>query len=270
MNHIEVSTQRLILESSQLEYHYQDRRGTMQADPIVMLHPWFGCWQFWQYTLASLHEYECYALDLYSLGSGGGQQFASPEGLGRATIAHLDAAGIETCTLIGNSMGGIVGQVVASSVPSRVRSLVLVGTGASTSGTRPAFRESLWSWVRSPPDRNKTAGMVASLMARRPAPTEFENYVDEVMKANKEFMGNVLAEAYELDLRPRLRSITARTLVVRGELDAARTPDHVRELLTGIADSEAVEMPGAGHSPMVDSGPQFVEVLRRFLEQEEC
>ena len=78
-------------------------------------------------------------------------------------------------------------------------------------------------------------------------------------------MGTVLRRAFDLDLRPELPKITARTQVVRGEFDAARTRAHVEELLAGIPDSTALELPGAGHSPQVDSPQAFARALRGFL-----
>jgi pimeloyl-ACP methyl ester carboxylesterase len=55
-------------------------------------------------------------------------------------------------------------------------------------------------------------------------------------------------------------------LVLRGELDAARTPAHVAELMAGVPDCRAVEIPNAGHSPQVDSAEAFCLLVRAFLE----
>jgi 3-oxoadipate enol-lactonase len=263
---MELTPRTVEVERARLTYHHKPAETSPGGLPVVMLHAWFGCWQFWQHTLAALSGYDCYAVDLYSLGEGGGGGLASPPGLARAVVAMMDAEGIQRCTLIGNSMGGIAAQALASAAPERVARLVLVGTGASTSGIKPDFNESLWKWVRSAPDPERTAEMVAGLLARKPPSSEFDVYVAEVMRANKEFMAAILTEAFRLDLRPRLGRITASTLVVRGELDVARTREHVRDLLEGIPDSQAVEMPGAGHSPMVDSPSQFNTILRQFLE----
>ena len=65
-----------------------------------------------------------------------------------------------------------------------------------------------------------------------------------VVSANKAFMGAVLNRAFALDLRPELAKITAATLVIRGELDAARTRAHVEELLAGIPTSTAYNQTG--------------------------
>ena len=86
-----------------------------------------------------------------------------------------------------------------------------------------------------------------------------------VLQANRAFMGSVLNRAFSLDLRPVLPKITASTLVIRGELDAARTRTHVEEFLAGIPESTALEIPGAGHSPQVDSPEAFSRAIRGFL-----
>jgi pimeloyl-ACP methyl ester carboxylesterase len=55
--------------------------------------------------------------------------------------------------------------------------------------------------------------------------------------------------------------------VIRGELDAGRTPMHVQDLLEGIPGCRAIEIAGAGHSPMVDSFGQFLPIVRSFLDE---
>jgi pimeloyl-ACP methyl ester carboxylesterase len=234
------------------------------AQPVVFLHPWFGCWQFWRPTISALPECEVYAVDLYSLGaSSAWLKFSSPFGLARAVENMIDALQLSPCTIVGNSMGGIAAQIVASRRGREVEKLILVGTGARTAGLNPQWRRALDEWIAGVADREMTARLVGGLFARNQEPSgEFETYVQEVERANRDFMGAVLRRAFELDLRPILPRITSTTLVIRGEHDGARTPAHVAELLAGIPRSRAVEIPNAGHSPQVDSPEAFVRVLR--------
>ena len=130
---------------------------------------------------------------------------------------------------------------------------------------KPEFRRALDDWIAGEADRDFTERLVDALLARRPTQSEFDQFVKTVVKANKAFMGAVLNRAFDLDLRPELPKITASTLVMRGELDAARTRAHVEELLAGIPESTALEIAGAGHSPQVDSPEAFSRALRGFL-----
>jgi pimeloyl-ACP methyl ester carboxylesterase len=260
------TAQAVSVDGADLKYQYRSAAGTSRGK-VVLLHPWFGCWQFWRHTVDDLPEFDTYAVDLYSLGRADNwRDFASPYGIARAVTLMMDALHIERCALIGNSMGGIAGQALAAAEGERVEKLLLVGTGARTTGVKPDFRASLDAWIAGGEDRPFTERLVDALLARRPNDLqEFETFVDMVANANKAFMGTVLTNAFALDLRPVLPRITASTIVVRGERDAARTPRHVEELLAGIPKSRATEIPGGGHSPQVDSPQAFSAIARRFL-----
>ena len=157
---------RRVALDGRLKYAYYP--GSVERSPLLM-HPWYGCSEFWNGTVEGLPELSCYVVDWYSLGEGEWQNFTGPEGLARAATALLDAEGIETCTLIGNSTGGIVAQIIAAADPSRIKHLVLVGTGPTIQGVRLDFLELLASWhLLSAPTREQTAEVVGSLLARPP------------------------------------------------------------------------------------------------------
>jgi pimeloyl-ACP methyl ester carboxylesterase len=254
------------INGARLIYHRRAPSTGGPAEPVILLHPWFGCWQFWRHTVDALPEFESYSVDLYSLGAGADwPRFAGPQGLAEAVGALLDALHIERCSIVGNSMGGIAAQVLAAARGDQIGRLILVGTGARTAGLKREFRQAVDQWIAGGPDPAITERLVDALLARRPDPEEFDRFVGMVVNANKTFMAAVLTSAFALDLRPELPKITATTLVVRGELDAARTHTHVEELLAGIPNSTALEIPHAGHSPQVDSPEAFSRALRRFL-----
>jgi 3-oxoadipate enol-lactonase len=214
------------LSDATLECHFRAAAGDRELPPLILLHPWFGCWKFWDRTVAALPEFATYAVDLYSLGAGEGwREYASPEGIARALATMLDQLSVTRCHVVGNSMGSIAAQALAAAEPRRVEKLVLVGTGTRATGLKPDYRKAVDSWIAGEADRN----------------------------------------AFGLDLRPRLPTIAAKTLVIRGELDGARTRAHVDELLAGIPNSRQVEIPGAGHSPQVDSPEAFTALVREFL-----
>jgi 3-oxoadipate enol-lactonase len=267
MSDVPVMAEFVEISNARLEYYCRRPLIRRHHEPIILLHPWFGCWRFWRQTVDALPEFETYAVDLYSLGAGDDwQRFASPQALALAVGTMIQSLGINRYSVIGNSMGGIAAQALAAVEPDRIKKLILVGTGARTAGVKPDFRQALDHWIAGQANRQFTARLVDSLIARRPEdPQEFEAFVDMVTQANKSFMSSVLTNAFNLDLRPKLAKITASTLIIRGELDAARTRTHVEELLAGIPSSDAVEIPGGGHSPQVDSPQAFSQLVRNFL-----
>jgi 3-oxoadipate enol-lactonase len=257
----------VIIKTQALNYERRPPLVEGEGDPIVMLHPWFGCMRFWDPTVDAIPERETLVLDLYSLGGRPGwEEFASPQGLSRAVENFADALKLERFCLVGNSMGGIAAQELASRLGGRISKLLLVGTGARIVGIKLDWRKAMDAWMAGEADRSFTEHMVGALLARRPEdPREFETFVDAVAAANKAFMGAVLTSAFGLDLRPVLPQITAPTLVVRGEFDASRTKEHVAELMAGIRECRAHEIPNAGHSPQVDSPRAFCPLAREFL-----
>jgi pimeloyl-ACP methyl ester carboxylesterase len=233
--------------------------------PVLLLHPWFGCRAFWDSTRELLGA-PSYAVDWYSIGEGDWASWASPEGLARAAVTLLDRLGHERVDVVGNSVGGIVAQLLAARHGARVRRLVLVGTGASLHGRPTRVGELVAAWLSGSADRTTLApALVDALVAARAAEPERAAYIEAVLDADPDFLSAVLVRARGLDLRPELGRITAPTLVIRGEHDTARTAEHVAELLAGLPDASAVEMSGCGHAPMIERPEAFAALVRDHL-----
>lgn len=261
------TTSRLDLKGTGLRHtrhEPQTYSATGERPPALLLHPWFGCSEMWQ-PLAVRLDVPSYAVDWYSLADTAGRDawapWASPAGLARAALALLDEQCLKSVDVIGNSVGGIVSQLLAAEHPTRVRRLVLIGTGASLVGRPTAFGELVSRWIERPAERVALAGRLVDALVAVPFPAEDrERYVAAVLAADPDFIAAVLRAARGTDLRSRLASITAPTLIIRGEQDTARTRDHVAELVAGLPDARAVEMAGLGHSPMVEN-PDAVAAL---------
>ena len=86
--------------------------------------------------------------------------------------------------------------------------------------------------------------------------------------ADPAYLAAVLGAARRLDLTAQLADITAPTLVIRGSADRARSAAHSAALAAGIATARSVEMPGAGHAPMVDRPAEFARLVSAHLDAE--
>jgi pimeloyl-ACP methyl ester carboxylesterase len=241
------------------------RGGPAGGRPVLLLHPWFGCWRFWEPVLPALAGARWLAPDLYSPAAGDWAGAAAPSALSAALADLLEAEGGAPADVVGNSMGGILAQLLAAERPDLVRRLVLVGTGASSAGLRPGFATRLDAWLAAPDAAGLeplTRGLVAPRAAAHPL---VDACVAALAAVDPAYVAAIPRATRGLDLRPRLASISAPTLVVRGELDSIRTDAHAQELAAGIAGARAVEIAGAGHSPMVDSAEAFNRLLADFL-----
>jgi 3-oxoadipate enol-lactonase len=83
------------------------------GEPVLLLHPWFGCPAFWDEIAAGLRGHPILVLDLYSPGEGDWRGVEGPAGLATAVLALLDAEGVGRCALAGNSTGGVAAQIAA-------------------------------------------------------------------------------------------------------------------------------------------------------------
>jgi pimeloyl-ACP methyl ester carboxylesterase len=242
--------------------------GPAQGQPIVLLHPWFGCWRFWCPTVERLRDRRVIAPDWYTLSGAVSDAEVSPQTLAAAVVELLDGLDVGQVAVVGNSVGGIVTQVLALDYPERVDRIVLVGTGASTADTGAAFAAQVSAWIADPSAAHGAGvgAIVRSLVHRDPDPQELRRWVDIVEAADPGFVAAVLRSCRDLDLRPRLREITVPALVVRGAHDRVRSRAHTRELLAGIPNSRSVELSQSGHAPMVDDPDAFVATVQPFLD----
>jgi 3-oxoadipate enol-lactonase len=257
-----------IRSATGLDLHIHRGTGTGGA-PIVALHPWFGCWQFWLPVVERFPERDWILVDLYS----GARTFPADD----HALAALAAAVTELIpevteapvVLMGNSTGGLLAQTIAIAGTPPLEALVLVGTGASAEGVRAPFRETLGEWLgagaQGEPDPELTRAAVRSLLFVDPAPEDMATYADAVTSADYPFLSAVLRGVLAGDVTAGLPRIGVPTLVIRGVQDAARTEEHVRILCAGIPDARSVDIADAGHSPMVDRPAVFDVALREFL-----
>ena len=74
------------------------------------------------------HGHSVLAVDQPGHGRSGGAPLASVEALADWLLALLDAAGVKKASLVGHSMGSLIALEAAARAPSKVDTLVMVGT----------------------------------------------------------------------------------------------------------------------------------------------
>ena len=174
--------------------------------------------------------------------------FYKIEDLGRDALAMLNRLGIERFSFCGLSIGGMVGMWLASEVPERVESLVLCCTSALL-GPRE-----LWDERIQVATEQGMEALVDSVIARWFTPEFFSANPEAVEKAagmlretNPEGYAGCCAAIRDMDLRSRLSSITAPTLIIAGAEDPATPPEHGELIHGSIAGSDFEVVPEASH-----------------------
>jgi len=187
-------------------------------------------------------------------------------------VGLLDALGIRQAHLVGVSMGGMIAQLVAAAHPERTRSLTSI---MSTTGNPalPSPTPQAQKVMSTPPRSNSLDDLVeANVSAFKVLAGPGYPTADAVMRerARRSIQrafdpDGVARQAAAVvasgDLRPRSKTITARTIVVHGEDDPIFPPAHARDLVETITGAELRMIPGMGHDFPDTLAPVLAEAV---------
>jgi pimeloyl-ACP methyl ester carboxylesterase len=225
------------------------------------------------------------ALDLPGFGNSPiGPGEISIDGYARLLERLLDKLEIESTTVIGNSMGGLIAAALALASPRRVERLALVSpAGVSTHGYRGAARgasalrrlqpiiATRAAWVATNADlvaaRPGTRAIVLKLVVQHPQRLSAPLAAEQLRGAGKPGFVGALKALQSYDLRRRLAQIACPTLIVWGERDhviSAHDADVFAELMPS---SRKVIFADTGHMTMLERPAAFNALLRGFLSE---
>lgn len=189
-----------------------------------------------------------------------------------ATLAEdteqlLDHAGIQTCVFVGLSIGGMIGQLLASRQPDRISGLVLSNTG-SKMGEAAMWQDRI--------DKIRAGGIDAL------ADAILERWFSEDFRRTDECLGwrhmltRTPVEGYiacceaiaGADLSQGTSKLRLPVLGIGGTDDLASPPDLVRVTAALVPGSRYVEISDAGHLPCVEQPDDFTRHLTTFLKED--
>ncbi len=250
-----------------------EQHGDPGRSAVLLLHGLFFSGAMYARQVERLsRDFHCITVDGRSMGRSaaalGGHDV---DNLCHDALAVLDALGIAQAHWVGASVGGVIGIRVAAQWPGRVRSLVACGASAHAEPPEKLARyEALLArYAEDPAAAWPTIAPV--LFARRflddPA------CADEVQAQRAAFVGNdgptiqraaapILRRVGIEHLLPHVR---CPTLAVVGELDAANTPSHARDIVAVIGGAQLAVLPGVGHQPNAEAPDAFGALIHDFL-----
>ncbi|HSI67241.1 MAG TPA: alpha/beta fold hydrolase [Planococcus sp. (in: firmicutes)] len=184
------------------------------------------------------------------------------------TIALLNHLDIESCHIIGVSMGSYIAQGVAIRVPDRVQKLVLVAT--KPCGDKSSMNELYEEYA------DEMEGMNALDKMNHASQYMFHNH-QAVGKWLKETARNSQQLTMEerksaalalrnFDFRDELGKIQAETMVISGTHDGLNPPEKGRETAVLIPNASYLEFRKSGHAPNVEQEMLFLGIVENFLD----
>jgi pimeloyl-ACP methyl ester carboxylesterase len=176
----------------------------------------------------------------------------------------LDALGVKRAHIVGASMGGMIAQLVAADFPEKALSLTSIMSSTGNPDLPSATPEAM-AWMNTPapdPDTDLEGFLAnavegAKVMSAKHPPDAAQARAQALAEIQRcyhplGFQRQYAAIVASPDLRPKLRTIAAPTVVIHGEDDPIFPLAGGRDTAANIRDAQLIVIPGVGHQmPLV-------------------
>ena len=271
------------VEVNGLTVHYKELG---QGSPTFILLHGFGASTFsWREVMQPLSQYGrviAYDRPAFGLterpmpGEWSGESPYSPEAQTKLVIGLMDALGVESAILVGNSAGGTISASVALTHPQRVQALVLVDAAIYAGGGAPAWSRPL---LGTPQMRHVGPLIARQIQAQgrtfletawhdpsRITPEIFAGYEKSLQVENWDrALWELTAASHSSALENRLDELTLPVLVLAGDDDRIVPTEQSVRLADELPSAELVVLAGCGHLPQEECSQSFMDALIAFI-----
>jgi 2-hydroxy-6-oxonona-2,4-dienedioate hydrolase len=258
-----------------------------EGPPMVLLHGVGTSAGEWSWVLPELaRSHRVYALDL----PGYDGSFEPPDYAPAFTASFigsfLDAVGVESAVVVGNSFGGLVALHLALSEPARVSALILSDSAGLDRTVNPALAtlsfprmgQMATALAKTPPGAAQRALSRALLFFARPWQiplkwvkdqyklAQLPNFTEATLATLRSTVGPAGQREVLLDTLPRLQMPT---LIVWGIEDRVIPYGQAQDALARLQKGSLELISNCGHLPHVEQPKRFVSILGDFLGDRE-
>ncbi len=181
--------------------------------------------------------------------------------------AVLDACNIDTCHLVGLSMGGMMAQNFSAVYPQRVDKLVLVGSASSAKGlgsgrlhtlkTKFEFTEAFQSYVAQDfYQKNRVlCDSIARDLEKKYQNPLYRKAVEQQEAAIQTLPDDILSKS----------SFAKPLLIIHGEEDQIIFKGASEKIKSQLPSAELILYPKVGHLILIEAGKSLIEDVLAFL-----
>jgi pimeloyl-ACP methyl ester carboxylesterase len=256
------------------------------GEPTVFLHGFGHCTAHWAPLVSRLSGGRSLMLDAPGHAAADAVDFHGVDLRGwykEMLTSCLDALGLEQVRVIGHSQGAMQALWLALDAPSRVRSVVAIGTpavafGARLDGLRFLARPGigpLLFWLPQPPSayRNILAGTMGPAAVRAYPDLVRATYRATHRPGYSKTVSSYLREMFRgADAEPRryalsdaeLRRLTQPALVLWGEGDTHFQPIEEAKARAALLPNSRFELVSGGHEPWLDDLDACARLIAAF------
>jgi len=191
-------------------------------------------------------------------------------------VGVLDALEIDKAHMVGTSMGGMIVQAVAFLYPSRVSSIVAIGSSTNNPSLPKGDPEALKVASAKRIDDRVAAGKRAVDLHRVAGSVGFpQDEADLLKKAYQLYdrafdaagtQRQMAAALCFADSRSKLQRLKVKALVIQGTTDTLITAEHGRDIHENLPGCELLMIDGMGHEIPKGAWDTIITALHTFAQ----
>ena len=250
-----------------------------EGEPVLFLHgsgPGVSAMANWRLALPDLsRSFRCVAPDSIGFGFSArpGDIRYDVEAWAKHATGFLDALGLETVSIVGNSLGGRIALGIAAAHPERVRRLILMGSPSLAMGPTEGLK-ALRSYE---PSTENMRRLMEVYFAYDPSIITGDlvrtRYEASVLPGAQETYYTMFHDPRNADNIPpftadELSAIGVPTLVLHGREDKVVSVESGIALGRLIPNAQLHVFSGCGHWVQIEKAPEFTHLTRWFLESD--
>lgn len=257
-------------------------RTAGEGEPaLLFIHGLGASLETWEWNLDALaQEHRAVALDVVWFGkSDKPSRQVTRDYFGDFIAGFMDAIGVSSAVLVGNSMGGMIAVMTAMQHPDRVAGLVLVSSAGFGSDLawwlrlrsalpvgkffRPSigmYRYAVRQLVYDPAVVTDDLVQIFVDMANEPGALDASR---RVLRSGVDWRG--LRPIVLTEVREAARAIRVPTLIVWGKQDRVVPVAQAEIAARHIPDARLHIFERCGHAPMIEKADEFNELVARFV-----
>ena len=263
-----------VVEVDGLNIHYKDT-GPKDAPVLLLLHGFGSSLQTWDAWTTQLEKnYRVISLDLPGFGLTGpspANNYSEQNDV--STLTHFaDKLGLSSFSLIGHSMGGKMAWGLAASQPERVKALVLMAPDGFPAtkdiGTKPYAMPGIMGVIKFSLPKFLVRKSIEPAFFNPSALDDslVDRYYDMLRAPG--VRAAILERANQTiytDPVPRLKKITAPTLLIWGEEDRMIPSRNAKSYSNVLLQSQTVFLPKLGHLVQEEQPERALKNVTEFL-----